>query len=138
MIELTHLLQATFIRIQNQVIKKKNAAISLKFPVKTRWGSYLHCLLSLKANKFVLQILSIWEAQLPSELKKKKASRDDDVFWVCVEKMICILDSIVNLISYLEPNEPQIHLVNRKFNNLENVLLEVGLCNTLVHRKILV
>ena len=38
--------------------------------------------------------------------------------------MICILEPIINLIACLESNEPQIHLVNKKFNNLENVLIE--------------
>lgn len=121
-IKRSHHLQSMFVRIQNQEIKKNAAAISLKLPVKTRWGSYLYCFQSLKANKFALQTLAVSESQLQFELKKRLL--DDEVFWVRVEKMVYILEPIVKLIICLESNCPQIHLVNKEFNNLENILVE--------------
>ena len=67
MIKCSDLLQPTFTRIQKQEIKK-NIAISLKLAVKTRCGSYLCCLLSLK------------EAVITNKKNKQTAKRSCYVF----------------------------------------------------------
>jgi len=47
----THILKSTFVIIQKS---KKKVFTTLKMPVKTRWGSIVHCLKSLIQNKGIL------------------------------------------------------------------------------------
>jgi len=51
----THILKSTFVIIQKS---KKEVFTTLKMPVKTRWGSIVHCLESLIQNKGILQQLA--------------------------------------------------------------------------------
>lgn len=115
----SHVLKALF----DEIAKEKNpkGGLSLKLPGKTRWGSHLFCLKSVQANKVVLQTLAVNEkADLEPALKRKLL--DDAVFWSRVESMVALMNPIVHLITSIESNEPQVHRVVRKLNELETVL----------------
>lgn len=119
----SHILKALFDEISAE--KKFKDRISLKMPGKTRWGSHLFCLESLQSNKAVLQTLVVNEkAQLQLKPEIKKRILDDDVFWVRTDKMIELMNPIVHLITAFESNEPQIHKIVTKFNELEAILIE--------------
>lgn len=93
-------------------------------PGRTRWGSHLFCLESLKSNKVILQTLVVSENARPylkPEIKKRVL--DDDVFWVRVNKVIELMNPIIHLITSFESNDPQIHRVVQKMNDLEEVLV---------------
>lgn len=116
----SHLLHALFIKIG----KEKKVNISLKLAGKTRWGSHLHSLQSIYTNKVVLQTLAVSdETSISSQLKNRLL--DDSIFWLRVEKMTLILKPIVDLITKLESNEPLIHIVHTKINELEKLLVEL-------------
>lgn len=115
----SHILQALFSHIQSE--KKFKDRITLKLPGNTRWGSHLFCLQSFLSNKSVLQKLAVSEeADLPSDMKRRLL--DDNVFWVRVQKMTNILKPIVDMITVIESNTPQIHNIFSKFNELESIL----------------
>ena len=52
----------------------------------------------------------------------KRKLLDDGVFWVRIEKMINLLEPIVDLITAIESNEPQIHRIVRKLDDLEKIM----------------
>lgn len=117
----SHILKALFDQISAEKKKFKDR-VTLKLPGKTRWGSHLFCIKSLLANKVVLQTLAVSEqAELSTEMKRRLL--DDCVFWVRVQKMVDILNPIVHLITAFESNQPQIHKVFSKFNDLEKTLI---------------
>lgn len=119
----SHILKALFDEISSE--KRFKDQISLKLPGKTRWGSHLFCLESLQSNKVVLQTLAVNEkAQADLDPSNKRKLLDDAVFWVRIEKMINLFKPIVDLITSLESNDPQIHRVFRKLNELEKSMKE--------------
>lgn len=120
----SHVLLALFSEIAAEKKAFKDR-VSLKLPGKTRWGSHLYCLESLQSNKAVLQTLVVNEkaqANLKPEIKKRVL--DDDVFWVRTEKVTQLMSPIVHLITAFESNEPQVHRIVRKLNELETVLID--------------
>lgn len=122
-IKQSHVLSALFAEISAEKKPFKDR-VSLKLPGRTRWGSHLFCLESLKSNKVILQTLVVSENARPylkPEIKKRVL--DDDVFWVRVNKVIELMNPIVHLITSFESNDPQIHRVVRKMNDLEEVLV---------------
>ena len=62
--------------------KVEKVIVTLKLPVKTKWGSVVTCLESVQKNKIVLRKLAVSEIPEKSSLAKevKKAILDDD-FW---------------------------------------------------------
>ena len=54
----------------------------------------------------------------------KRRLLDDGVFWVRIEKMINLLEPIVDLIIAIEFNEPQIHRIVRNLDDLEKIMGE--------------
>lgn len=117
----SHILKALFDEISSE--KRFKDRISLKLPGQTRWGSHLFCLESLQSNKVVLQTLAVNEkADLDPSIKRTLL--DDAVFWVRIKKMINLLKPIVDLITSIESNDPQIHRVVRKLNELEKSMKE--------------
>lgn len=71
----------------------------------------------------VLQKLAVNEkAGLDPSIKRKLL--DDAVFWVKIERMIHLLKPIVDLITSIESNDPQIHRVVRKLNEIEKSMKE--------------
>lgn len=115
----SRILQALFDKIQSE--KKFKDRVSLKLPGKTRWGSNLFCLQSMLSNKSVLQKLAVSEeTELSSDMKRKLL--DDCGFWVRIQKITNILNPIVNMITVIESNTPQIHKIYSKFQDLELTL----------------
>ena len=99
-------------------------------PGKTREGSHLYYLQSLQSNKVVLQTLVVSEkAKLEPSIKRSLL--DDGVFWVRIEKMINLLEPIVDLITEIESNEPQIHRILRKLDDLEKIMGQNLMCSPL-------
>lgn len=49
----------------------------------------------------------------------KKRVLDDDVFWVRIDTVVELMNPIVHLITAFESNEPQVHRIAKKFNELE-------------------
>lgn len=96
----------------------------MKLPGKTRWGSHLFCLESLQANKSVLQKMAVSdeEANISSDLKRRLL--DDAAFWVRVEKMINLMNTIRALVTKLEGNTLLIHKVYYKLMALKKALTE--------------
>ncbi|KAL1448509.1 hypothetical protein WDU94_006621, partial [Cyamophila willieti] len=77
---------------------------------------------SLMANKVVLQVMAIESTEpLPQDIKRRVL--DEGVFWTRVQKMIAILKPIVQTLTILEGNEPQIHRVLPLMINLETIMI---------------
>lgn len=78
-------------------------------------------LLTELSNKSVLQKLAVSEeTELSSDMKRKLL--DDCGFWVRIQKITNILNPIVNMITVIESNTPQIHKIYSKFQDLELTL----------------
>ena len=57
------------------------ATTSLKLPVKTRWGSVIHCMQSIQDNKHTLQKLAIDEEAKAGLDRSVKNTLLTEVFW---------------------------------------------------------
>lgn len=118
----SHLTLAVFNQIQKE---KKGSVMSLKLPVKTRWGSILQCMESLNYCKYALKLLVVTEdATLKIGNNVKRNCLDDDVFWVRIEKLIDVLRPIVKWITILEGNSLGISQVVEAFKELTSVFSE--------------
>ena len=62
-------------------------------------------------------------------------ANNDDVSWVRTDKIIDLIQLIVDMITAFESNEPKIHTIIIKFNNLETVLFEKHLFSTVQSTK---
>ncbi|KAJ8912360.1 hypothetical protein NQ315_014727, partial [Exocentrus adspersus] len=101
------------------------ALLSLKLPVKTRWGSILHCLESLYEAKYILQALVVTEEVqnnlINIDRNIKKYILDEEIFWVQVQKVKEILIPIVKHFTLLESDMPYLSLVIQAFKELHLV-----------------
>ncbi|XP_063222154.1 uncharacterized protein LOC134530835 [Bacillus rossius redtenbacheri] len=118
----TQVLNALLEKIKSE----RNCNVSLKFPCKIRWGSYLQCLESLLDCKDSHQILS-FHGEAKATLTKKMKTRllDEAVFWVRVEQISNISKPIVSWITILESNDCNIHKVYKAFSEIENKLVDL-------------
>lgn len=94
---------------------------TLTLPVKTRWGSNLFCLTSMKVCKMSLQTLAVHpvgSTMLGS--KRKQLILDDAVFWTKVDKLIDIMNPIVKWITILEGDSITINQVFDAFYEIKN------------------
>ena len=84
-----------------QKVEKVN--VTLKLPVKTRWGSVVTCLESVQKTKVVLGKLAVSEISEKSTLAKevKKTILDDD-FWNVNEAVVNLLKPLSSAITQLE------------------------------------
>ena len=86
--------------------------ISLKYPVKTRWGSSATCLHSLIQNQLALK-LTITELahdnlnSVPEDINNTIESED---FWHDIELLLLILDQLVAGIALFESDIPHLAL----------------------------
>lgn len=112
----SHVTLAQFNKIQ---IQNTSTSISLKLPVKTRWGSVLHCIQSLVACKNALQMLVVSE-NINISKNVKRNCLDDEVLWVKLQKIICILTPIVKWIGLLEGDTFRISQVVVAFKEIED------------------
>ncbi|KAF2882968.1 hypothetical protein ILUMI_23196 [Ignelater luminosus] len=116
----SHILSATFKKIQ---VKKNETkiSISLKLPVKTRWGSIIHGLKSLLDTKYALKALAVCESV--EDILSKSISKlilDEEVFWVTVSKLYYLVNPTVEYITKLESDKPVLSQVPQCFYSLQN------------------
>ncbi|KAF2883163.1 hypothetical protein ILUMI_23011 [Ignelater luminosus] len=110
----SHCLSATFKKIQVEKNETK-ISISLKLPVKTRWGSIIHCLKSLLDIKYDLKALAICESV-------------EDIF---MSKLYYLLNPIVEYITKLESDKPVLSKVPQCCYSLQNHFESAMLTNPL-------
>lgn len=94
---------------------------TLKLPCKTRWGSHVAALKSLKVNKAALQILAVHEHTQPTS--DVKTTILDDGFWTMVEQCVSIMEPITQAIFELEGDNYNISKVYMIFKNILSKLL---------------
>lgn len=71
-------------------------------------------------------------AKFSSQLKKVFL---DDVFWIHIQKGVCIFKTIVEPFESLQSNYSQINVVYIKLNKLENMLSELLPISSLQKKK---
>ncbi|XP_047134973.1 uncharacterized protein LOC124812412 isoform X2 [Hydra vulgaris] len=103
-------------------IQKKSAGvatcISLKLPVRTRWGSTVACLDSIQKSRQPFKTLAISEnSGLYSATKNILLS---DIFWDRVEGFFKLLSPIADAIKKTESNTPMLSTVVETFHFLED------------------
>lgn len=103
-----------------KIVKEKKAGETLKLPSKTRWGSHLSALKSLKNTKAALQSLTVHE-NVQMQFETKTTLLDED-FWNMLEQCITILEPISEPIFKLEANDCKISDVLMVFKNLRSQL----------------
>jgi len=95
----SHYVQAKFTKLQKQ---NNLTTVSLKLPVKTRWGSILYCIRSLMANKFTLKVLAVAEG-IENHLSPGvlESVLNEDLFWLKIGLLISTFKVIVKWITLL-------------------------------------
>lgn len=107
--------------------KELDINCSLKLPVPTRWGSLVHCIQSLLANKQIIKAMAIDEdlgevVNKHSSLKKNALS---DIFWDRVKGYLQLLEPIAATITAIEGDTPAISQCLPLFNKM----IETSLAN---------
>ena len=99
--------------------KVERVNVTLKLPVKTRWGSVVTCLESVQKNKVVLRKLAVSEISEKSTLAKevKKTILDDD-FWNVNEAVVNLLKPLFSAITQLEADVPNLAEVYKLYSNV--------------------
>lgn len=104
----------------SKIIKIKGCGEKLKLPVKTRWGSTVTALKSLKKNKAALQSLAVDETvNIPRDLKRMLLEEE---FWNKTEESIKVIEPITECIFELEGNDHYISKVFIIFKNIKSKL----------------
>ncbi|CAK1603527.1 unnamed protein product [Parnassius mnemosyne] len=104
----------------SKIRKEKSSSQSLKLSCKTRWGSHVSALKSLKINKAALQTLAVNDNLQPTPDIKSTLLNED--FWSMIEQSISVLEPIAESIFKLEGNEFNIHEVFMVLRNLKSKL----------------
>ena len=116
-----HLLGDLLLKTQS----KEKVSITLKLPVKTRWGSTLICLDSVQKNKHVLRKLAESEISETTNLSKDvKRIILDDAFWEANAAMVHLLNTLFIAITDLESDEPNLAEVYKMFHDVEEKLMK--------------
>jgi hypothetical protein len=128
-VNMSQVIRSTFTDIQikkNVSLHKPATAISLKLPVKTRWGSIIFCLRSLLDTKYALKQLAVVE-ELDRVLDKavKATILDDSIFWVRVQATHDLIHPIVSWITILEGDDPKLSYVSQAFSEIAKSSLSV-------------
>lgn len=90
-----------------------NKQISLKLPVKTRWGSSAVCLKSLQVNQLAIE-LTITELSRNQNIRIDNDIKDtilDNEFWQNIDNLLKILNQFVIGISIFESDTPSLSKV---------------------------
>ncbi|XP_063629642.1 uncharacterized protein LOC134801044 [Cydia splendana] len=103
-----------------KIALEKSLNVTLLFPVKTRWGSYLHCLENFLKSKSILQTMVVNEDN--RDLQKHKLKLLSETTWQDVANQITFLKPIVKWITILEGDSCSIHLVHRALEEIEEEL----------------
>lgn len=96
--------------------------LTSKLPARTRWGSVVACLKSLRVNKRALQLLPIDETTRKQFTNSSniKANLLSDSFWKNLDGFVTILEPISTQITIIESDVSRISNVHSIFMNLEN------------------
>ncbi|CAG9792169.1 unnamed protein product [Diatraea saccharalis] len=111
----SHILKSEFKRLSED----KSINVALVLPVKTRWGSYLHCLENFLKAKVILQTMVISDIR---ELDTYKENILNEAKWAAIENHIRFFTPIVHWISKLEGDYCTIHLVYGALLDIEELL----------------
>jgi len=116
----THILKSTFVIIQKS---KKEVFTTLKMPVKTRWGSIVHCLESLIQNKGILQQLA-WsdDENVVKKLENIQMHIVEFSFWYKIDKVLDLMKPIAEWIKKLESDNPYVSDVFYALNDISSLL----------------
>ena len=92
--------------------------ISLKYPVKTRWGSAATCLNSIITNQLALELTSkeLSRTSITNYPEEICDTIDSEDFWCDVQDLLIILDKLVVGISIFELDTPQLALFYQWFH----------------------
>jgi len=113
-INLSHKLNAIF--KEKQTGKK----LTLKLPVKIRWGSRVACLENILDNKSALQLFAIDDRVLEVLSDGTKKELLYDAFWKGIIQIHTLLKPVADWITIIEGDAPQISLVPTIFKDLNN------------------
>jgi hypothetical protein len=94
--------------------------ISLKLPVKTRWGSFLFSLQSLQRNKSTFQAFAVDYTIQSLSRYIKLLILDDVEFWPNTDELINIIKPVVNGLLSLETDQTVIHKAIEVIYNIES------------------
>ena len=95
------------------------AQTTLKLPVKTRWGSIIHCMQSIQDNKHALQKLAIDEEAkkgIDQSIKKVLLS---EVFWDKISGYLQLLKPVATAITMVEGDNQHLSIVMKVFHDLQ-------------------
>lgn len=113
-INLSHMLNAVFKE------KQTGTKLTLKLPVKTRWGSHVASLKSILENKSALQSVAIDERVKKVLTDGAKKELLNDTFWENIDEIYKLLKPIADWITIIEGDTPLISSVPTIFKNLQN------------------
>lgn len=114
----SHKLNTAFIEKQLTTDVK----VSLKLPVKTRWGSLVSCLESLKENKQTIKTMAIDEtiSDVINKVPTLKVNMLSDDFWDKVTGFYSLLKPILDTITIVESDIPQMSHVLSLYKNIQH------------------
>lgn len=108
--------------LKRHQIASYSTQISLKYPVKTRWGSAAISLNSIATNRLALQLASVElinnrNINIPEDISDTIESED---FWRDIELLLSVLDELVVGISMFESDTPKLALFYQWFRQQMN------------------
>lgn len=118
-ITLSHRLDAIFKE------KQSGKKLSLKLPVKTRWGSHVSFMKSLLLNKNALRMVAIDDRVEKLLTETSKNDLLSDKFWATILHLYELLKPVANWITIIEGDSPQISLVCKIFDDLKKHFTEI-------------
>ena len=95
------------------------ATTSLKLPVKTRWGSVIHCMQSIQDNKHTLQKLAIDEEAKAGLDRSVKNTLLSEVFWDKISGYLFLLKPMATAITVAEGDYQFLSVVMKVFHDLQ-------------------
>ncbi|XP_066979617.1 zinc finger BED domain-containing protein 4-like isoform X2 [Macrobrachium rosenbergii] len=110
-------LLAIFRKLQSE---GNEAKTSLKLPVKTRWGSIIHCMQSIQENKHTLQKLAIDEEAKKGLEKSAKGTLLSEVFWDKIAGYLQLLKPVATAITMTEGDDQYLSIVMKVFHDLQS------------------
>ena len=103
----------------------ENVSTTLKFLIKTRWGSVLTCLESVQQNKLALRKLAVSEiSERKSMSLQVKEIILDDEFWKINEAIVNFLKPLHNAIIQLEADVPNLAEVFQLYSKVRTGMIK--------------
>lgn len=120
----SQILTAELVKIQRK--SPENVKTTLKLPVLTRFGSNVHCLKSVLANRQNLSELAISTSGMSKLTRETRmnilgGSLDND-FWNRVQEVLKIMEPIAVMLTQFETDIPNISIVPEAFYKIRSHL----------------